>query len=129
MTGTRKRGFTLIELVVTVAVIGLLAALAGPTLSKMTSRAKRSEAYLGLRAVAKAQNAFFARNGRFASDFYDLSTFQIEGGSLLGADVYAGERYVYRLSQPGGPGTYEAVATGDIDGDGILDVLLLRGGT
>lgn len=124
-----RRGFSLLEALVAVAVLGLLAALAAPHFQASTSRAKRSEAYLGLRALAKAQDEFFARNGRFAGDFYELQSFVIAGGTLLEAGAYAGDRYVYRMSQPDGPGTYEAIATGDLDGDGWVDVLLLRGGT
>lgn len=56
----RQDGFTLVELMVVVAIIGLLSAVAVPNFKKYQARAKISEAKLQLAAVYTAQSAFFS---------------------------------------------------------------------
>ena len=60
-------GFSLIELVLVVAILGALAAIALPSFSRYQLRARRSEAYANLAAVAKAQSSYFATNGLYAN--------------------------------------------------------------
>lgn len=63
----RSAGFTLIELMLVVAIIGALAAIAVPSFLRYQLRARRSEAYANLSAVAKAQQSYFATNGLYAN--------------------------------------------------------------
>jgi type IV pilus assembly protein PilA len=59
-TLTRDDGFTLVELMVVVAIIGLLSAVAIPNFKKYQAKAKVSEAKLQLSAIYTAQQSFFA---------------------------------------------------------------------
>jgi type IV pilus assembly protein PilA len=54
-----KRGFTLIELMIVVAILGILAAVAIPAFINYMKRAKTSEATLGLNLIYKGANAYF----------------------------------------------------------------------
>ena len=53
-----SRGFTLIELVVTVALVGLLALMVVPTVELTTKRAKEAELRMALREVRRAIDAY-----------------------------------------------------------------------
>jgi type IV pilus assembly protein PilA len=56
----RQDGFTLVELMVVVAIIGLLSAVAIPNFQKYQVRAKTAEAKLQLSAIYTAEASFFA---------------------------------------------------------------------
>lgn len=56
----REDGFTLVELMVVVAIIGLLSAVAIPNFQKYQARSKASEAKLQLSAIYTAEASFFA---------------------------------------------------------------------
>lgn len=55
----KQDGFTLVELMVVVAIIGLLSAVAIPNFKKYQAKAKMSEAKLQLSSVYTAETAFF----------------------------------------------------------------------
>ena len=56
----RQDGFTLVELMVVVAIIGLLSAVAIPNFQKYQARSKTAEAKLQLSAIYTAEASFFA---------------------------------------------------------------------
>lgn len=60
MSLKRQDGFTLVELMVVVAIIGLLSAVAIPNFQKYQARSKTSEAKLQLAALYTAEAAFFS---------------------------------------------------------------------
>jgi len=62
-----RRGFTLIELMVAVAIVGILSAIAVPNFSKFQARSKQSEARVNLKAMFTAQKAFAAERDRFST--------------------------------------------------------------
>jgi prepilin-type N-terminal cleavage/methylation domain-containing protein len=68
-----NEGFTLVELLVVVVIIGILAAIALPSFLAQTAKAKQSEARTYLGSWAKAQKAFRTDNSSFAPDWTSLS--------------------------------------------------------
>ena len=56
----RGAGFTLVELMIVVAIIGILASIAIPSFRVYQWKAKRSEAYANLGALAMSQKAYFS---------------------------------------------------------------------
>lgn len=60
-----KKGFTLIELMIVVAIIGILAAIAIPNFRNYQLKAKRGELPTNLKAIKTAEVAFQAENDTF----------------------------------------------------------------
>jgi len=54
----RSAGFTLVELMISVAIVGILAAVAIPNYSRFVLRAKRSEAYVCLDGIRTSEYAY-----------------------------------------------------------------------
>jgi type IV pilus assembly protein PilA len=86
------KGFTLIELMIVVAIIGILAAIAIPNFSKFQARAKQSEAKSNLKGVFTAQKSWFQEK-----DAYSTAV------GHIGFAPERGNRYAYRI----GPGALE----------------------
>ncbi len=81
-----KKGFTLIELMIVVAIIGILAAIAIPDFLKFQARAKQSEAKTNLGAVFTTQVAYFGEYNTYAGD---LECFTNLGWGTEGDALYA----------------------------------------
>ena len=58
----KKKGFTLIELMITIAILGILAAVAGPNLAKYISKAKTSEAVVNLKRLFDGSTSYYYRS-------------------------------------------------------------------
>jgi len=88
------KGFTLIELMIVVAIIGILAAIAIPNFLRYQAQARQSEARTNLGGVFVAETSFFGENGRY-SDFQEI------GFALAGTT----NRYTYRAQRTAQAGT------------------------
>lgn len=64
----RTEGFTLIEIMVVVAIIGILAAVALPSYTSYIARAHRADARTQLLQVAQFMQRFYAANDSFSTD-------------------------------------------------------------
>ena len=60
-----KKGFTLVELIIVVAIIGILAMIAIPAYVGQQKKAARTEAYANLQNLRLLEEQFFAENGQY----------------------------------------------------------------
>ncbi|MGB2984556.1 MAG: prepilin-type N-terminal cleavage/methylation domain-containing protein [Phycisphaerae bacterium] len=91
----RRAGFSLVELVVVVTIIGIVAAIAVPRMSTATTRASANALQATLANVRKAIDCYYAEHGQYP-------------GHNPGTGVPNGEKFVQQLtmytSSNGGPG-------------------------
>ncbi len=123
-----RHGFSLTELMIVVAIIGILAVIAIPNFLKYQARAKQSEAKANLVAIHTSEMAYFAEKNTYVDDFNAIG-FAVTGSSQL---------YYYELGSssfgtlpPGCTAStldnvsdtgFTAAATANIDGDSTCDV-------
>ena len=82
----REGGFTLIELMIVVAIIGILAAIAIPNFLRYQARSRQTEAKTNLGAIFVAETSYFGEQSNYG-DFTQV------GYGLAGAT----NRYTYRV--------------------------------
>jgi len=63
-----RKGFTLVELLIVVAIIGVLSTIGVPTFRRMIQKSKKSEAKVNLGGIYTAEQAFVAEYGTFGNN-------------------------------------------------------------
>ncbi len=92
----RARGFTLIEIMTAVALIGLLAALAMPQFLSMRSRSQDAAVLNNARQLAAAASQYFMETGSSVANFDQLTG---TANYLKGFSPLAGETYPVHFTQ------------------------------
>ncbi|MEZ5307547.1 MAG: prepilin-type N-terminal cleavage/methylation domain-containing protein [Pyrinomonadaceae bacterium] len=90
-----EKGFSLIELLLVVVIVGLIAAIAVPYLQKAVGRAENGNAYASLKTMTKAQLAYFTNKSRYAR-LDELNA--VEGGVLGRTEGNTIKRGVYTFA-------------------------------
>ena len=118
----RQAGYTVMDMMVVVVIMGVLASLGFNQYSKYIARSRRPETVVAFRAIATAQREYLLTHGKFAGTFSALG-FKIERGKNISPTEIQGMTYNYRILQDDGPRSWYVVATGNIDGDPFPDII------
>ncbi len=125
-----KKGFTLIELMIVVAIIGILAAIAIPNFLRFQAKSKQSEAKTNLGGIFTAETAYFAEKNGFNG--LDVISWAPTGTARYaysaGNNFTLGDNTAAHVTAANGKGVYDntaysftAAAAGNIDTDTFLD--------
>ncbi len=134
---TTRAGFTLIELSITVAIMGILAASAITIFTLQQLRAKRTEAMTNLAAIAKLENGYFGVNGTYPDalaapagvpgEKQNWDALAKAEFAELGFTAEGSVWYIYDVNTPESgcacPSCFTASAYGDSDRDGATAVV------
>ena len=116
-----RKGFTLIELMIVVVIIGILAALAIPRFMQTSGKAKKSEAKTVLKQLYQLERAYFQEHDAYVAG---LNTAALVATSLSFDDPGADARYDYSVTVLGATFTATATEIADADGDGTANETL-----
>jgi len=139
----RQKGFTLIELMIVVAIIGILAAIAIPNFLKFQCKSKQSEAKTNLAGIFTAEKAFFGEYNTYGTDLISVN-WQPDGtplyvygflaandypASVVGISTYSPSLHstdVAGVIAPGGAGTprYNTGKMKDLGGNALNNASL-----
>ena len=86
----KNSGFTIVELVVVVVIIGILASLALPQYIKTVERSRQSEALTNLAAIRGAQTRYYLENAIYAGNFTVLDIDNLTIGTYFSYEVVNG---------------------------------------
>ena len=87
-----KTGFTLTELLIVIAILGILIGIAVPTYIGQQKRAARTEAYSNLQNLRLLEEQFFAENGAYTISLGVAgNTIAIRDANLIAIQTTAGE--------------------------------------
>jgi prepilin-type N-terminal cleavage/methylation domain-containing protein len=141
--GKKEKGFTLMELLIAVAIVVILAGVGIPVYLKFMTGTKHAEASTNLSGIKLAEEGYKLANGvyllcaaapRDDGDVNqsavpwsgDQATWPANGGTFTSIDdftaidfsVSGDVRFAYAVDVPADPTTFTAGALGDTDGDG-----------
>jgi prepilin-type N-terminal cleavage/methylation domain-containing protein len=136
-----QAGFTLVELMIVVGMVGALAAIAIPNFMSYQARSRRSEAYVNVSGIVIAQKSFFAERDtyhdsgnayplaaglstvKFPWDAVSNTQFEALGWQPEGPVIYA-----YETNTTDNCGgcllCFTATAYGDADADGLSSAVM-----
>ena len=104
-----EKGFTLLELLIVVLIVGILAAVSLPQYMKAVERSRMTEAVMLLANIAQAQERKYIQVNRYVTNFMGLDL-QFEKGQ--GVTIFTHEQTTQNASEPGEGNNTHVALTG-----------------
>ncbi|MBF0237698.1 MAG: prepilin-type N-terminal cleavage/methylation domain-containing protein [SAR324 cluster bacterium] len=108
----KHSGFSLVEVMIVVVIIGILASLAYPSMEKYLLTSRQTEAKTNLMAVYTAQKIFHSTQRKYAADLKELGISFDQSDSAI---------YSYAMKTEDSEQAYLVTATGNLDSDDTID--------
>jgi type IV pilus assembly protein PilA len=111
MRRNRQRGFSLIELLIVIAIILIIVTVALPKLNKARMYAQETAALKAIQTLNTAQVQYNSQFGRFAQSLTELGppasgADTAASANLISSDMAAGEKQGYKFTMSGTPTGY-----------------------
>ncbi len=110
-----RLGFTIIELALVLVLIGILATLAVTTYSHLSKKAKRVQAQIALKHLAKTEYVYYSEFDRYTDD-----------PEILSFDPLKYDYYEISIIVEDPKMDFTGKAVGNLDGDPELDVWVIH---
>jgi len=114
--GRDQRGITLIEILVALAILGILSAFAIPAYQNYVKKAKMVEGEIAVRDVARLVDTYYIDTGAYSDN---LATIGYSPMPPL-------QFYTIQINLAKSGSDYEVRATGNLDGDAVHDAWVLE---
>jgi prepilin-type N-terminal cleavage/methylation domain-containing protein len=117
MNRNKEKGFTMVEIMIVVVIIGILASLAIPKFMRATTKTKQSEAKQILKQIYAMQRAYRQEFDSYCCN--GVSAMADGSIPVLGIDIMHTARYSYTITA--NANTFTATATANLDDDPAID--------
>ena len=121
LTARRRRGFSLIELLIVIAIILIIITIAMPKLSNAKRFAQETAAIRAIQTIHTAEVQYSSQYGRFATSLTELGPPATGAASpasadLIGNDLSNGTKQGYKFTLTGSPSGYTVLAVPEVFG-------------
>jgi len=115
----RRRGFSLIELLIVIAIILIIIMIAAPRLSRARMYAQETAAIAAIKTIHTVQVQYYSQYGKYATTLQELGPPASGAASpaaadLIGNDLAGGSKQGYKFTLTGTPGGYIVNANPDV---------------
>ena len=121
-----ERGFTLVEIMVVIVILGLLATLVVPNIMSSSDEAKEGKAKSDVKMIAEAVRMYYVKNSRLPDSLEDLVTKDEKGRSEILELPVDPWNTPYELVPGDSPRDFEVISCGPDTSQGTEDDISSR---